>query len=170
MEDFVLIGIVRKVRGIKGDLKVESLSDVPGRFSALSEVLIRGNKSAEAVLYKVEKSEYMNDYIVIKLSGIDNYDSASSLVGAELLVSESHRGVPSTGSYFIDSLIGMTVKDLSDTIVGVVEDVSSNAAQSILLIRSEKGEKYQIPFVSAFVKEVDLESNEMKVELIEGLM
>ncbi len=170
MENFVLIGIVRKVRGIKGDLKVESLSDVPGRFSQLDEILIRGSKTAEVVPYKVEKAEYMNNYVVMKLTGIDTYDSASPLVGAELLVPESHRAALAPGSYFIDSLIGMTVKDLSDSNVGVVKNVLSNPTQSILLIRSEKGEEFQVPFVNAFVKDVDLESNEMKVDLIEGLI
>ena len=170
MDDLVLIGTVKKVRGIKGDLKVQPMSDIPGRFSELSEVLIKFKQSAGVEGYKVEKAEPVNDYVVLKLKGIDSFDSAASLVGGEVMVHDSQRGVPEPGSYFVDSLIGMHVTDSEGSEVGVVEDLLSNFTQSILVIRSDNGRQFQIPFVSAFVKDVDLDAKKIRVELIEGLI
>ncbi|MCL5268767.1 MAG: ribosome maturation factor RimM [Bacteroidetes bacterium] len=170
MDDVVLIGVVKKVRGVKGDLKVLPISDIPGRFSGLDEVLIRQKESAGVYGYKVEKAELVNDYVVMKLKGIDSFDSASPLVGAEVMVHDSQRAVPEPGSYFVDSLIGMSVIDSEGSDIGVVKDVLSNLTQSILLIRSESGSEFQIPFVNAFVKDVNLEAKKIRVELIEGLI
>ncbi|MCL5020401.1 MAG: ribosome maturation factor RimM [Bacteroidetes bacterium] len=170
MDDFILIGIARKVRGNKGDLKVESMSDFPQRFSMLKEVFVRKSNSAEAVKMQVEKSEFVNNYAVMKFRGVDSYDDAATFVGSEVLVPESERMVPPDGSYFIDSLLGMTVKNEAGETVGIVENVLMNLNQSILLITMEDGTEFNLPFVDAFVKKVDQDKREITVELIEGIV
>ncbi len=170
MNELVLIGVIRKVRGVKGDLKVQPMSDVPGRYSALKDVLIRPKDSDRVESYEVEKAEPVNEYVVMKLKGVDSFDGASPFVGSEVMVHGSERAVPEPGAYFIDTLIGLRVVDSEGGIVGKVEDVLSNNSQSILSIRSEAGRELQIPFVNAFVKEVNLETGMIRVELIEGLV
>jgi 16S rRNA processing protein RimM len=170
MDDFILIGVVRKVRGIKGDLKVESMSDFPDRFSGIEEVFIRKRNSAQAVKVEVEKSEFVNNYAVMKFKGVDSYDGASAFVGAEILVPESGRVAPPPGTYFIDSLIGMNVTSAGRGKIGIVKDVLSNLKQDMLLISMDDGSEFSLPFVNAFVKNVDLIANEITVELIDGLV
>ncbi len=170
MDGLILIGIARKVRGSKGDLKIESMSDFPERFRTLEEVLVRRPNAAEAVKMKIEKSESVNNYAVMKLKGVNSYDDAAALVGSEILVPESQRVTPPHGTYFVDSLIGMNVVDTAGAAVGIVEDVLSNLNQSILLISMPDGTEFNLPFVGAFVKEVDEGKKEIRVELIEGIV
>ncbi len=170
MDDFILIGVIRKVRGNKGDLKVESMSDFPERFSRLDEVFVRKTNSAQAVKVEIEKSEFVNNYAVMKLKGIDTYDDAAAFVGAEVLVPESGPVAPPPGTYFIDSLIGMNVKTADRGKIGVVKDVLSNLKQSMLLISLDDGSEFNLPFVNAFVRNVDEVAKEVTVELIEGLI
>lgn len=170
MNNFILIGVVRKVRGSKGDLKVESMSDFPERFSELAEVFVRKPDSKEVVKLEIEKSEFVQNYAVMKLKGVDSYDDAATLLGAEVLVPESQRVAPPAGTYFIDSLIGMKVCNASREKIGVVRDVLSNLKQSILLIVMDDGTEFNLPFVNAFVKNVDEESKEITVELIDGII
>ncbi len=170
MDEFILIGVVRKVRGNKGDLKVESMSDFPERFSGLEEVFVRKRNSAQAVKVEIEKSEFVNNYAVMKLKGIDSYEGAAAFVGAEVLVPESGRVAPPAGTYFIDSLIGMNVKTADRGKIGVVKDVLSNLKQSMLQISMDDGSEFNLPFVNAFVRNVDVQANEITVELIEGLI
>lgn len=170
MDELILIGIARKVRGSKGDLKIESMSDFPERFPILEEVFVRKPNSAEAVKMEIEKSEFVKDYAVMKLKGVDSYDDAAALVGSEILVPETQRVTPPEGTYFIDSLIGMKVVDIAGETVGVVENLLSNLRQSILLISRGDGTEFNLPFVDAFVKNVDEVKKEITVELIEGLI
>ncbi len=170
MDELVLIGVVRKVRGNKGDLKVESMSDIPERFSKLENAFVRKRNSVEAVKMEIEKSESVNDYAVIKLKGVDSYEGAEAFLGAELLVPESERAVPPEGAYFVDSLIGMTLKNLAGEKIGVVADLLSNSRQNVLTIRMDNGFEFDLPFVSAFIKGIDEVSREITVELIEGII
>lgn len=170
MDDLVLIGIVRKVRGNKGDLKVESMSDFPERFDGLKHVYIRRKGLSQVENVEIDKSEYVNNYAVMKLKGVDTFDEAARFVGAEVSVAESERVELPDGTYFIDTLIGMNVESSGGRHIGVVEDVLSNLKQSILLIRMVDGTNFKLPFVSAFVKRVDPDQGKMTVELIEGLL
>ena len=46
--DFVLIGLLRRVHGLKGEVCVEPISDIAERFEALDYVLVRhGGKTSE---------------------------------------------------------------------------------------------------------------------------
>jgi len=180
MEDYILIGIVRKVRGNKGDLKVEPMSDVSERFDNMDTALIRKNGSTEVVEFKLEKSELVNEYVVMKIDGVDSYDEASAFLGSEILIPESERGSLPSDTYFIDSLVGMNVKDSSGKKIGVVTDVHSangtsrrsshSIGQDLILIETVSGSEFSLPFVKEFVKEIDPDKREMRVELIEGMI
>lgn len=170
MDGLILIGVARKVRGSKGDLKVESMSDFPERFPILGAVFVRKPNSAEAVKMQIEKSEFIKNYAVIKLKGVDSYEDAAAFVGSEMLVPESERVTPPNGTYFVDSLIGMKVVDPAGARIGAVENVVSNLSQSILLISMGDGTEFNLPFVDAFVKNVDEGKKEITVELIEGIV
>ncbi len=170
MDDLVLIGIVRKPRGPKGDLKVESFSDVPGRFSGLSSAYFRRSQIAQAIRHEIEKCEEVNGYVVLKLKGVDSFDEASEFVGYEMLVDQSERPELPQGTYFIDSLVGLTVKDLNGKEIGVVENVSSNGAQSLLSIRADNASDFVLPFVNRFIKSVDIKKSIIEVELIDGML
>lgn len=158
------------MRGSKGDLKVESMSDFPERFDSLQEVFVRKPGTTDALRMKLEKSEFVKNYAVMKLKGVDSYDDAASYLGSEILVRESERVSPPEGTYFVDSLIGMNVVNAAGEKLGTVENVLSNLKQSILLISSLDGKEINIPFVNAFVKKVDETSKEITVELIDGLI
>ena len=170
MDELILIGIARKVRGNKGDLKIESMSDFPERFEGLLEVFVRKPNTTDAVKMRLEKSEFVKNYAVMKLKGVDSYDDAAAYLGSEILVPESDRVSPPEGTYFVDSLIGMKVVSAAGEKLGTVENVLSNLRQSILLITSVDGKEINIPFVNAFVKKVDETSKEITIELIDGLI
>ncbi len=170
MDELVLIGVAKKVRGNKGDLKIEAMSDFPDRFNGLREVFVRKPDCGDAVRMKLEKSEFVKNYAVMKLKGVDSYDDAASYLGSEILVHESERVAPPEGTYFVDSLIGMNVVNTVGEKLGNVVNVLSNLKQSILLISSVDGKEINIPFVDAFVKKVDETSKEITVELIDGLI
>lgn len=158
------------MRGSKGDLKIQCLSDVPTRFAEMKRVFFRKRNALEVSEYEVEKSKLVNDYVVLKLKDVASFAEASSFVGAEVLIPESERGNLPANTYFIDSLIGMNVRDLNGNMIGVVADVVSNFAQSLLLVEMGDGPVFSLPFVREFVKKIDLENKEISVELIEGMV
>ncbi|HEY9167245.1 MAG TPA: ribosome maturation factor RimM [Candidatus Kryptonia bacterium] len=169
MEDFVLIGIVRKVRNNKGDLKVEPMSDVPSRYSSLTRVFVRRDLKDPALEKLVEKCAPVNGYVVLKLEGVDSFTAAEDFVGSQILVPESERAELPAGTFYIDALIGMNVLNNEGNRIGTVDDVRSSGQRS-LLVRRDDGKEFILPFVREFVKDVNVGAKTIVVELIEGIM
>ena len=70
----------------------------------------------------------------------------------------------------MQDLLGLTVKDEEGNIIGTVLDVEETlGAQKNLRIRTEKKEVL-VPYVPAFVKEVNLESEIIVIHVVEGLL
>jgi len=73
------------------------------------------------------------------------------------------------GSFWVDDLIGLSVVDNGGEVLGVVENILSTGGKELYEIRDGNGKLHYIPAVDDFVKEIDLSSGKIRVELIEGL-
>ncbi len=170
MEDLILIGMVRKVRGTKGDLKVESYSDVRGRFVGMKSAYFRSPGKEQPVRHSIEKCEEMNGYVVMKPEGVNSFDEASNFIGSEILVREDERAQLPKGTFYVDSLVGMSVVEEGGRSIGVVEEIVSNGAQSLLSIRQDDGAEVSVPFVKPFLVSIDLEERSILIRLIDGML
>ena len=68
--ELVTIGKVVRVHGLRGDVRVRSLSDVPGRFETLTQVTVEGPGGARRPLAVRGARPIGNDYLV-SFEGID---------------------------------------------------------------------------------------------------
>ena len=87
MPDLVAIGQIVKSFGVKGDVRVKSLSDVPGRFEGLREVTIEtpSGKTIETVVSHVRKDL---DSYVIGLEAVSTPEEAALFRGSLLKIPE----------------------------------------------------------------------------------
>jgi 16S rRNA processing protein RimM len=166
-QDFVLIGLLRRAHGVRGEVTVEPVSDRPGRFEALKRVLIRhGGKVDEAA---VEGVRQKGESVLVKLAGIDDRTAAQALAGAEIGVRKEDVHPVPDGTYYVFQLVGCRVVGQGDRDIGLVEDVWPMPANDVLAVKTRSGEVL-IPVVRSVVKEVDLERKVVKIEEIEGLL
>src|SRR5699024_7370219 len=70
--------------------------------------------------------------------------------------------------YFYDDLIGLMVK-CDDKVIGKVKTIYNNGRHDILNV-DYNGKNVAIPYVDAFIKDVDLNNEIIEVELIKGLI
>ena len=72
---------------------------------------------------------------------------------------------------YVDDLIGMTVKDEEGNVIGEVKDMEdTRGAQRNMRVKRDGQKDALIPYVPAFIKDVDDESGEITVHVIEGLL
>ena len=113
----VTVGIIRGVRGLKGQMRVESLSDFPSRF-------VRGQclelDGMERVIEKVLDEQ---KGLLIELEGINSRECAEKYRGHELKIypNQSEQYLDEN-SYFHHEIIGMTVVDQSDIKLGTINE------------------------------------------------
>ena len=72
--------------------------------------------------------------------------------------------------YFIADLIGLKVYTEDGTFLGNLEDVMQTGANDVYQIVTEEGKEILIPAIRQCILDVDIESGNMKVHLLEGLV
>ena len=99
-DDLITVGIVLGVRGLKGQLRVESLSDIPGRFVKGQPLSLNGTEKIIRNAINGPKG------LILELEGIDSRECAEKYRGYSLKISpeKSENLIPS-GSYFHHQII-----------------------------------------------------------------
>ena len=90
---FYLIGRIIKPHGIRGDLRVEIITDFPERFLHMKEVHAAPPGGGAVRLFRVIKARFHKTWILLTLEGVATRDEAEALRGWELKVPEADRWV-----------------------------------------------------------------------------
>jgi 16S rRNA processing protein RimM len=167
-DDLVVIARGVRTHGLKGEIVAELLTDFPGRFEDLEE-LILVSPSGDRNVVQLEDSWFQKDRVVLKLAGCDNVDSAKQFVGYEFAVEESER-VPLEEDEFYDwELEGCTVK-VGDKSIGQVRSVMRTGGTEILVITDDSGKEQLVPLAAEIVVEIDKAARVILIDPPDGLL
>ena len=167
MEDLFKIGVVTTAHGIKGELKVYPTTDDPKRYKKLKEVIVNSKHKTETL--KVQGVKFFKQFVILKLEGIDDMDTAYLYRNAELCVTRDNAVKCEKDEYFIADLIGIKVYDEDDNIIGEVTDVIQTGANDVYEIKREDDSLVYIPAIKECVLSVDIPSGRMNIHVMEGL-
>lgn len=163
--EYLKIGQIISVVGIKGELKVYPYTDAPNSFENFDEVII------DNINYKIEKVRRKSDNIVIlKLLGIDDRNTSETYRQKFIFIDKKDTKPLLEGSYYIHNLVGLEVETIEGTKIGELIDVIQNKSQDLYEIQLENGETFLLPAVEEFIINIDIEKRKMIVKLIEGLI
>jgi 16S rRNA processing protein RimM len=153
--DLYLTGIVLKPKGLKGELKVQPVTDFPESFLKRREFHM-GRTPEEAVTRRVLSSKLNQGFAWIFFEGIGSREEAEAVVGQKLYVTgDELQPLPDDRAYLHD-LIGLEVYDEKGGRIGKVADVLQMPASDVYEIETEGGRKVLVPAVEDFVEEIDL--------------
>lgn len=164
--DPVRVAKIRGPRGLKGELIVAFFAD-PSTWLQKNTALAIGSDEKTAVAYKLKSISGNNQGYVLGFAELADRTAAEKLVGqfvfADRALFASKPGEP----IFLGEVIGFTVFD-GPVAVGPVTEFTSNGPQDILVVRHE-GRDVQIPFVEAFLRDIDFATKAIHMQLPEGL-
>jgi 16S rRNA processing protein RimM len=148
------IGVITKVFGIKGEVKLHSYSRSAEEVENLKTILV-GREPRATKLMTLEKVTVRGTDLYLKFDSIDDRTAAELMVGHYLFIDEKERTHLPEGRYFIDDLIGACVKSEDGTELGRIRDIMATTAHGLLVVRTPNGEVL-VPNVPDFVRSVDL--------------
>ncbi len=161
-DDFIAVGRVLGAHGIHGDLRIELLTDNPGRFAAGKRLFINGTP------YTVAGSRKMAQLGLLKLTGIETRDQAHALRDTILAVPTSDVPKAKRG-YYHHQLIGLRVVSTAGEELGLLVEIAATGANDVYLVRREQGD-FWVPAIADVVKSIDIEHGVMTVEPLPGLL
>jgi len=167
-EDLVTIGKIERHFGVRGEFKVRSLSDVPGRLDSLTRIHVL-EPTGQIVDRTVTRVRRAGSTYIMGLAGVTTPEEAGMLRGGLIQVPRRPAATLSADVYFECDLIGMTVENERGDEVGVLETILEIPENHVFVVR--KGtEEVLIPAAKNFVTSVDLALRRMMVRGIDDLV
>lgn len=162
---FIKIGIIINTHGIKGELKINPLTDDIKRFDKLNNIYI----GEEKVEYNIEKVKYIKNFPIIKLKEFDNINDVLKYKNNYIYIDKEDLVELPKDYYFIFDIIDCKVYDIENNFIGIVEDVITYSSNDVYVVKNNDKE-YLIPALKRFVKSIDIEDKKIIIDPIEGMI
>lgn len=170
--DAVEVGRILEAWGLQGWFKVLPFSaDPEALFSSKKWFLLpseRGVRSFEGVArLSIRQAKIHSDTVVAQAADISERNAAELLRGARIFIARSSFPSAQKDEYYWVDLIGLSVVNREGLVLGQVRELLSTGPQTVLVIDDTQGDKpleRMIPFVAAYVDDVDLQAKRIAVD------
>lgn len=162
------IGRIVGIHGLRGDLKVRPLSGDPDILLEIEQLLLR-LPSGEQLTVTPCRQRLHKGQVLLRLQGYESINAVEHMVGGAFLLAEDRLPPLQDDEFYWHQLQGMTVIDRTYGELGQIEGMFTTAAHDTYVVRGMRGEVL-VPAVEAFIREIDLEEQTMRVDLPEGLI
>jgi len=159
------VGYISKTHGLKGE--VTAVFTEPIELDALGSIFIeiKGN----LVPYFIESFSDRGDKAFLKFEDINTPELAASLKGTLLYLHKEVRPVLKRGEFYNDEVIGYTIEDDTEGILGQLKQVIQSGPSRLLEI-DYHGKDVLIPVNGPFIKSVNKSKKLIKVSLPDGFL
>lgn len=166
-DDAVEVGRIQGAWGVKGWIKVQPFSQDPQALFSSKRWFLKPPEGPVArpsaatahhwpELLRVAQAREQGDGIVAAIHDLNDRDAAEALKGGRIFVSRSSFPTADEGEFYWVDLIGCDAFDADGALLGQVVRVDDHGAHAILEVLSDSGARHLIPFVAAYVVDVDL--------------
>ena len=163
-KEYLEAGKIVNTHGIRGEVKIMPYCDSPELLCEFDRLFM--GKSLKEIY--IERSRVQKNMIICKIEGVDTPEEAEKLRNKMLYMHRDDLELDED-TYFIQDLIGMTVKNAdTDEIYGTIDDVFQTGANDVYSIKN--GDKsYLVPAIADVVITTDIDSGIMTIRPLEGL-
>ena len=157
MNKTMMIGEVTGVHGIRGELKIRPITDDPGRFYELDEIILtKGNQSKS---HPIEMVRLHKGFVLCALEDIKDRNLAETFKNYEVRIPREEAVDLDEDEFFISDLIGLAVADPAGRPIGKVKDVlTTTGSVDTIEIKTDSKTIY-VPFRKEFFAEINFENN-----------
>lgn len=170
--DAIEVGRILDAWGIQGWFKVGPFSaDPEALFSSKRWFLMppeRGARTFDGVVrLAIRQAKNHSGMVVAQAADIADRTGAEALRGARIFVPRSSFPTADKDEYYWVDLIGLTVINREGLVLGTVRELLSTGPQTVLVIddvQTGKTVERMIPFVAAYIDDVDLAAQAIRVD------
>lgn len=163
----VVVGVVGRAHGVRGEVAVELRTDEPDRRFAPGQQL-RAEDSSRS--FTVASARDHAGGLLVRFEEVADRTTADTVRGTRLVADVDVAVRPLHPEEFYDrQLIGLVARTASEADVGHVVAILHLPHQDLLELDTAHGRRL-IPFVEAFVPEIDVEGGWLKIAAVPGLL
>lgn len=168
MEQLLQVGVIASTHGLKGEVKVFPTTDDVMRFKQLKNVILDTGK--EQLTLEIQGVKFLKKFAILKFKEIDDINEIEKYKGCGLFVERKNAVELKEDEYFIADMIGMKVITDDNIELGVLTEVMETGANDVYVIKTKENKEILIPAIKQCILRIDVDNQEMKVHLLEGLI
>ena len=155
----VVVGVVAKPLGLKGEAFVRPDPDVAHEFAPGETFTVEGR------VLVVAAARSHSGRQVVRFEGVDTREAIEELRGSVLTVPREAVDLDED-AFWNDALLGLEVFDHNGELLGILEATADGAAHDYLVVARPDGGEVLVPAVADLV---DVQSDRIVVQAIPGL-
>jgi len=164
----ITIGKAVKPFGVKGEMKIEPMTDFPDRFQGLQRAYLVSPAGRELAC-EIRSVRYAGGTPYLLFSGYETPEKAKELNGWFIKVPVEDAVPLPEGSYYWFELIGMEVFAESGEKLGRIVEVFQTGSNDVYVMKQGKKETY-LPATKDIIKHVDRTHKRMVIHILDGLL
>ena len=172
--EWLIVGVITSCHGIKGQLKVKSLSEFEERFlNPGMRWLQKENEPPSKIELISGFKQPGKETFIVKFQGINTRNHAEKLKRCKILVKTDKLPKLKEQEFHLLELINLEVKTLENDELKIIGKVINleNEKNNLLVIKLFKNQKkVLIPFVKEIVPLIDIKNNFLIIDPPKGLL
>jgi len=167
--DYITLGSISGVHGLKGWLKVFSHTDPRVKITEYSQWFLR-KKGENWQPYKVLNGKQQGKNIIARLEGVTDRNQVEALIGAEIAIQDEQLEALSSDEYYWKDLIGISVETKEGVVLGRLDWIFNSGSNDVLVVKElneGKGKKIErmLPFLmNDVILSINLDKSLMVVD------
>jgi 16S rRNA processing protein RimM len=164
--EYILLGEISGVSGVKGWVKVFSHTDPREKITTYKQWFLQ-KKGDDWQAIKILNGRKQGKNIVAQLEGINTREQAESIKGTQIAIHQDQLEPLAKDKYYWKDLIGLQVETTEGINLGKIDWIFNTGSNSVLTIKEESLEKKErmIPYLMGdVVISIDLTDNLMIVD------
>lgn len=167
-KEYILVGKIVNTHGIKGEVKVLSQTDFKDdRYHKDNKAYI--DMDGEKIFVTIQKYRIHQGFDLLTFENMDDINVVEKFKGKDLYSENKNPQLLQADEYQQTALINMAVWQ-NDILIGNVENIRTYPQCDYLVIKKNDGSQALIPFLKAFIINVDMKLNRIDIIEMEGLL
>lgn len=168
--EFLKVGKIVNTHGIKGEVKVLRITDFEERFEVGTSLWIKENNPDSLVHVTVDGHRIHKNFDLLHFEKYDNINDVEQFKGCMLVIKKEHLTPLEENEFYYHEIIGCKVILTDGEGIGEVTEILSPGANDVWVVKSKDNKEFLIPYIEQVVKEVNVDSKQIIIEPMEGLL
>ncbi|UOQ47899.1 ribosome maturation factor RimM [Gracilibacillus caseinilyticus] len=167
--DHLKVGKIVNTHGIKGEVRVIRITDFENRFETGTTLYVKTKTTDTLTPVTIDGHRVHKNFDLLHFQGYENINDVEQFKDTILLIRADQLTELEENEYYYHEIIGCEVQTSSGNILGKVSEILSPGANDVWVVK-QKGKEYLIPYIEDIVKEVDIDTQRIIIEPMEGLL
>lgn len=169
MTTYLNVGKIVNTHGIKGEVRVQSITEQPEeRYQVGSKLVIEINKN-EQLPVTVKSHRVHKSFDLLMFEEFSSINEVERFKNKMLQIDEKLLPELEDGVYYESEIINAKVFDEEENEIGFLKEILFMPANDVWVVKRPDKKDLLLPFIESVILKVDTQNKKIVVRILEGL-